>query len=162
MWWAKGEALLMANDERRREAQEDHKVGRWRCQVGHVPGKPTSYCERPAREDVDGLPLCEVHALMVKLEGQISCWEEMLFHIGLWSEEATRRGRGDVLGLLGVERARALSARRRAHEDLDALGRGHPPGASRGPPTTTTTDLLSLPPGGDLPPAPGLRGLRRR
>ena len=149
----------MADDQRRREAQQEK---RWRCQVGHVPGKPTSYCESPAKEDVDGLLLCEGHALMVKLEGQISCWEEMLFHIDLWSEEATRRGRQDVLGLLGVERARALSARRRAHEDLDALGRGHPPRESRGPPTTTTRGFLSLPPGGDRPPAPGLRGPRRR
>jgi hypothetical protein len=158
--WAKGEALLMADAERRREAQEEQQEGRWRCQVGRVPGKSTSYCERPAEEDVDGLPLCDVHAHMVKLKGQISCWEEMLFHIDLWSEEATRRGRSDVLGLLGDERARALSARSRAHEDLDALGRGQTPRESRGPPTTT--GFLSLPPGGDRPPALGLRGPRRR
>jgi hypothetical protein len=34
-----------------------------------------------AKEKADGLLLCERHALEVKLEGQISCWGEMLFHI---------------------------------------------------------------------------------
>ena len=164
----------MADHQRRREAQQEQQEKRWRCQVGHVPAKPTttttttttssssSSCERPAKEDVDGLLLCEVHAQEAKLKGQIYCWEEMLFHIDLWSEEATRRGRQDVLGLIEVERTRALSARRRAHEDLDALGRGQTPRESRGPPTTTTRGLLYLPPGGARPPAPGLRHPRRR
>jgi hypothetical protein len=98
------------------------------CQIGHVPGKPTSSsCTEPAKETVDGLLLCERHALEAKLEGQIYCWEEMLFHIDLWSREARRRERPDVVGLLGDQRARARAARRRAFEDLEVLRRSATP-----------------------------------
>jgi hypothetical protein len=100
-----------------------------RCQIGHVPGKPTSSCRERAKEDVDGFALCERHALEAKLVGQIYCWEEMLFHIDLWSREAIRRQKPDVVGLLDDQRARARAARHRALEDLDALGRGETPWA---------------------------------
>ena len=59
---------------------------------------------------------------MAKLEGQIECWEEMLFHIDLWSGEASRRNRKRIVELLDVERAKATAAIERAYEDLDALG----------------------------------------
>ena len=117
----------MADNEEERgpEAQELS-----RCHIAHVPGKPTSpSCAEPAKEMVDGLVLCEGHALGVKLEGQIECWEEMLFHIELWSREARRRQRPDVVGLLDDQRAEATSARRRAFKDLDALRRGETPWA---------------------------------
>jgi hypothetical protein len=45
----------------------------------------------------------------------------MLFHIDLWSREASRRQRPDVAGLLDAERAKATVAMERAHEDLDVL-----------------------------------------
>jgi hypothetical protein len=70
---------------------------------------------------VDGLVLCEKHALETKLEGQIKCWAEMLIHIELWSREARRRERPDVVGLLEDQRVEAMSARHRAYEDLDVL-----------------------------------------
>ena len=101
-----------------RDAQE-----RSRCQIGHVPGKSCSSCAEPAREEVDGLLLCERHALEAKLEGQIECWEEMLFHIDLWSREARRRQRPDVVGFLEDQRTQAISASHRACEDLDVLRR---------------------------------------
>ena len=82
-------------------------------------GKPSSSCSRPAKEEVDGLLLCERHALEAKLEGQIECWGGMLFHIDLWSREASRRERADVVGLLEDQRTQATSARQRAYEDLD-------------------------------------------
>ena len=50
---------------------------------------------KAAKEKVDGLLLCERHALEAKLEGQIECWGGMLFHIDLWSREASRRERED-------------------------------------------------------------------
>src|SRR3954454_902924 len=78
-------------------------------------------CVEAAKEKVDGLLLCERHALEVKLEGQISCWGGMLFHIDLWSREAARREREDVVELLEVQRVEATSARHRAYEDLDML-----------------------------------------
>jgi hypothetical protein len=89
------------------------------CEVYHLFGGTP--CAKAAEEDVDGLLLCERHALEAKLEGQISCWEEMLFHIELWSREAARRDREDVVRLLEVERGQATSARQRAHADLDVL-----------------------------------------
>src|ERR671913_2196923 len=103
-------------EEKGREAHEE----RQRCQMAHVRGKaPSPSCAEPAKEMVDGLVLCERHTLEVKLEGQISCWGEMLFHIELWSREARRREREDVVELLEVQRAQATTARRRAYEDLD-------------------------------------------
>jgi hypothetical protein len=95
----KEEAFLMNENKERREAQE-----RSRCQIGHVPGKPSSPCAEVAKVDVDGVFLCEEHALETKLEGQISCWEEMLFHIELWSREAASREREDVMWLLEDQR----------------------------------------------------------
>ena len=95
-----------------------------RCQIAHSPGKwPSSSCGEAAREEVDGLLLCERHALETKLEGQIECWEEMIFHIDLWSREARRRQRQDVVGLLEDQRTQAISASHRAYEDLDVLRR---------------------------------------
>src|ERR671921_608505 len=115
---------MRENKEERRDAHEE----RSRCQIAHVPGKPTSSsCAEPPKEMVDGLVLCEWHTLEVKLEGQISCWGEMLFHIDLWSREAARRDRQDVVGLLDIERAEATSARQRAYEDLDVLRRSGTP-----------------------------------
>jgi hypothetical protein len=76
---------------------------------------------------VDGLVLCEKHALETKLEGQISCWAEMLIHIELWSREARRRERPDVARLLGALRAQSICARQRAWDDLDVLRRSEKP-----------------------------------
>jgi hypothetical protein len=95
-----------------------------RCQIGQVPGKsPSSSCAEAAKEEVDGLFLCERHAIEAKLEGQIACWGEMLFHIELWSREASRKNRPRIVELLDVERAKTTAAIQRAHEDLDALMR---------------------------------------
>jgi hypothetical protein len=119
---SKEEALLMRENKERREAQE-----RSRCQIGHVPGKPPSSCAESPKEMVDGLVLCEEHALETKLEGQISCWAEMLFHIDLWSREARRRERPDVVRLLQDQREQATSAIERAYEDLNMLRRTDTP-----------------------------------
>jgi hypothetical protein len=126
------------------------------CQINHMFGGAS--CLEPAQEKVDGLLLCERHALEAKLEGQISCWGEMLFHIDLWSREAARRDREDVVELLDVQRSQATSARHRAYEDLDVL-RKETPWERRAPPTRRRGSLLLLPP----PKAarPLFRGLRR-
>ena len=152
----KEEAFLMAENKERREAQE-----RSRCQIGHVPGKAPSSCAEPPKENVDGLVLCERHALETKLEGQIECWGEILFHIDLWSKEARRRERPDVEGLLEDQRIQATSARQRAHADLDVLRRSETPWQGRTE-QPTRGSLLLLPPGGARPLSRGLRHLRRR
>ena len=133
-----------------------------RCQIAHSPGKwPSSSCGEAAREEVDGLLLCERHALEAKLEGQIECWGEMLFHIDLWSREASRREREDVVGLLEDQRIEATSARQKAYADLDVL-RSERPWERRTEPPTTRSSLLLLPPGGAPQLARGLRRHRRR
>jgi hypothetical protein len=134
---------------------------RSRCQAGYLPGGVSSYCAEPAREEVDGLLLCEGHALEARLEGQIACWDEMLFHIDLWSREAARREREDVVELLEVERAQATSARYRACADLDVLRRGEKSWEHREP-STRRGSLLLLPPSGARPHARGLGRPRRR
>jgi hypothetical protein len=113
---------------------------------------------------VDGLVLCERHALEAKLEGQIECWGEMLFHIELWSREARRHQRPDVVGLLEDQRAEAVSAKQRAYEDLDVLRRSEMPWGVvlSGGGGLSRRGSLPLPPTGARLLSGGLRGHRRR
>jgi hypothetical protein len=113
------------------------------------------------------LALCERHALEVKLVGQIECWGEMLFHIELWSREASRRQRSDVVGLLEDQRTQAIFASHRACEDLDALRRsetslGEVLSGGGQVLSTVRRETLPLPPKAARPPFLGLRRLRRR
>src|SRR5215218_3435494 len=151
------EAILMRENKPQGHTSENRSP----CEINHLFGGVS--CVEAAKEKVDGLLLCERHALEVKLEGQISCWGEMLFHIDLWSREARRRQREDVVELLEVQRAQATSARHRAYEDLDVLRRS---GASWEPtseqPTRRGSSLLLLPPGGAPQLSRGLRDHRRR
>ena len=128
------------------------------CEINHLFGGAP--CVEAAKEKVDGLLLCESHALEVKLEGQISCWGEMLFHIDLWSREASRRQREDVVGLLEDQRIQATSARRKAYADLDVLRSERPWEHRTEPPTRGS--LLLLPPKAARPLSGGLRRQRRR
>jgi hypothetical protein len=152
---------MSENTSQRHSSQE-----RSLCQINHLFGGAP--CPKAAKEKVDSLLLCERHALEVKLEGQIECWGGMLFHIDLWSREARRREREDVVGLLEVQRAEAMSARQLARTDLDRLrSRDTSLGTlgsaeavlRRGP---LKRDPPPLPPRGARPLARGLRRLRRR
>jgi len=131
------------------------------CEISHLFDGAS--CVEAAQEEVDGLLLCERHALEAKLEGQIECWEEMLFHIDLWSREAARRDREGIVGLLEVQREQATSARHRACADLDVLRRSENPWEHRAaPPTRRRGSILLLPPKAARPLSRGLRRLRRR
>jgi hypothetical protein len=130
------------------------------CEINHLFGGAP--CPKAAKENVDGLVLCERHTLEAKLEGQISCWGELLFHIDLWSREAARREREDVVELLEVQRLEATSARHRAYEDLDVLRSSETPWEPRTEQPPTRGSLLILPPRGARPPSQGLRRHRRR
>lgn len=101
---------------------------RSRCEIDHFFSGTS--CAEPGKVDLEGLVFCEKHALEVRLEGQIACWRGMLFHIDLWSREATRRERGDVVRLLEVQRAEAAWAIERAYADLDR-SRSEIPGENR-------------------------------
>jgi hypothetical protein len=115
---AKEEGLLM-RENNPHNPRWDSSQRRYSCEVYRLFGGTP--CAKAAKEKVDGLVFCERHALEAKLEGQIECWEEMLFHIDLWSREADRRDREDIVGLLEVERGQATAARQRAYADLDVL-----------------------------------------
>jgi hypothetical protein len=130
------------------------------CEINHFFGG--SPCPKAAKEKVDGLLLCERHALEVKLEGQISCWGEMLFHIDLWSREASRRQREDVVGLLEDQHIEATSARQKAYADLDVLRSERPWEPRTEPPTRRGSLLLLLPPGGARQLSGGLGRHRHR
>src|SRR5829696_378280 len=154
------EALLMRENKAQRHSLEKRSQES-PCEVYHLFGG--SPCTKAAKEKVDGLVLCERHALEAKLEGQIECWNEMLFHIDLWSREAARRDREDVVELLEVQRVEATSARHRAYEDLDVLRREKPWEHREEPPTRRRGSILLLPPPrASRPHARGLRRHRRR
>ena len=143
------------------KAQRHNSEERTLCQIAHLIDGAS--CVEAAKEEVDGLLLCERHALGAKLEGQISCWGEMLFHIDLWSREAARRDREDVVELFEVQRLEATSARHRAYEDLEVLRKSEMPWKSTEPPTRRRGSLLLLPPPrASRPPSRGLRRPRRR
>jgi hypothetical protein len=158
----------MRENKAQRHSQEKGSRGS-RCEINHLFGG--ALCPKAAKEKVDSLLLCERHALEVKLEGQIECWGGMLFHIELWSREAARRDREDVVGLLEVQRAEAMSARQLARTDLNRLrSRDTSLGAwgtlesaeevlKRSP---LKRGSLPLPPRGARPLSRGLRRLRRR
>src|SRR5215208_2410855 len=148
-------AILMRDNKAQRHTSENRSP----CEINHLFGGAS--CLEAAEEKVDGLLLCERHALEVKLEGQISCWGEMLFHIDLWSREANRRQREDVVGLLEDQRIEATSARQKAYADLDVL-RSERPWERRTEQPPTRGSLLLLPPGGARPLSGGLRRHRRR
>src|SRR5215213_6043113 len=148
---------MRENDQH--DPRGDAPERRYSCEVYHLLGGTP--CAKAARENVDGLVFCERHALEAKLEGQIGCWEEMLFHIDLWSREAARRDREDVVELLEVQRVEATSARQRAYEDLDVL-RSETPWERRTEQPPTRGSLLLLPPGGARQLSGGLRRHRRR
>ena len=155
------EAFLMGENKAQGHTSERRY---YYCQINHLFGGAP--CVEAAKEKVDSLLLCERHALEVKLEGQIECWGEMLFHIDLWSREAIRRKREDVVGLLEDERIQATSARNRAYADLDVLRSTQTPQEPteehQDPPTTRRGSLLLLPPKAAPQLSGGLRGHRRR
>src|SRR5215216_5967301 len=155
-------ALLMRENKPQMHTSEKRSP----CEINHLFDGAS--CVEAAEEMVDGLVLCERHALEAKLEGQIECWGEMLFHIELWSKEAARRDWEDVVELLEVQREQATSARHRAYENLDELRRSETstraemPSGGEGRAEVVKRASLPLPPRGARPLARGLRRLRRK
>jgi hypothetical protein len=153
-------SLMAQNKEQRPKPAE---LSRCQIEIAHFAGKPPPSCAEPTKEMVDCLLLCQRHAIEAKLEGQIECWAEMLFHIDLWSKEAKRQNRPDVVGVLEDLRVQAVCASQGAYEDLDVLRSKAP---REGLPWERTKpsrqDSLPLPPKAARPLSRGLRRLRRR
>ena len=76
------------------------------------------YCTAYGEAMPDGLRLCERHSERLRLEERVAYWRAMLAHIRLWSGEARRRERDDVVRLLEIERARSTAALERVYEEL--------------------------------------------
>jgi hypothetical protein len=146
---------------RENKPQEHSSERRYSCEISHLFGGAP--CSKTGEEIIDGLLLCERHALEAKLEGQIECWDGILAHVDLWSREASRRDRPDIVELLEVERTKATYAIERAYEDLD-LARSETSGgeAPSGNEVLLRRGSLPLPPKAARPLSPGLRRLRRR
>lgn len=82
------------------------------------------YCAEESVVRLDGLNLCNRHAERLRLEDRATYWRAILAHVELWSGEARRRGRGDVVRLLEVERASVSAALRSSSEELEELQDG--------------------------------------
>ena len=94
----------------------------YRCEIDQYHYYGTTSCVREGMVEVDGLMLCERHALEAKLEGQIECWRAIVAHIDLWSREATRREWPEIRELLEVERLKVEAATERASRELGLAG----------------------------------------
>jgi hypothetical protein len=79
------------------------------------------YCTEHGEVRPDGLRLCDRHAWLLQLEERTAYWRAMLAHVELWSGEARRRGREEVVRLLEIERTRVLAELGRASEQTEEL-----------------------------------------
>lgn len=120
--------------------------GRSRCEFGRT--LKGDYCGEESAVRLDGLRLCQRHAARLRLEERVIYWRAMLAHVELWSGAARSRGRGEVVRLLEIERARVSTALGRASEELEGLEDGRHgqdgSGDGRAPPPWPPLLLLSL------------------
>jgi hypothetical protein len=94
-------------------------------------------CSEKGCVELEGLWLCERHAYRLWLGERAAFWRAMLAHAQLWSGEAHRRGRDDVVGRLEKLRARSATALGCILEDLEEsrdLDSENGSGEGRGPP----------------------------
>ena len=100
------------------------------------------YCPEDAEVRRDGLTLCNRHADMLRLEERVTYWRAILAHVELWSGEARRRSRADVVRLLEIERARVLAELERAKVVEDGRRREDGSVDGRAPPLRKPLFLL--------------------
>jgi hypothetical protein len=100
------------------------------------------YCPEDAEVRLNGLTLCERHADLLRLKERLTYWRAILAHVELWSGEARRRSRADVLRLLEIERARVLAELERAKEVEDVHHGEDGSGEGRAPPLRLPLFLL--------------------
>ena len=111
-----------------------------RCEFERTLGG--EYCPEEGEVRLDGLTLCDRHADRLRLEERVTYWRAILDHIELWSEEARRRSREDVVRLLEIERARVLAELKRATEGEDGRHGEDGSGDGRAPPLRLPLFLL--------------------
>jgi hypothetical protein len=111
-----------------------------RCQFERTLGG--EYCPEDGEVRLDGLTLCDRHADRLRLEERLTHWRAVLAHVELWSGEARRRGRADVVRLLEIERARVLAELERATQVEDGRNGEDASGDGRAPPLWLPLFLL--------------------
>ena len=97
----------------------DDGEGRYWCEFERT--LKGEYCTESGEVRLDSLRLCNRHARLLRLEERMVYWRAMLAHVKLWSGEARRRGRGEMMRLLEIERTRASAALGRASEEMEEL-----------------------------------------
>ena len=100
------------------------------------------HCPEDAEVRLDGLTLCSRHADRLRLEERLTYWRAILAHVELWSGEARRRGRADVVRLLEIERTKVLAEIERATEGEDGRHGEDGSGDRRAPPIWKPLFLL--------------------
>jgi hypothetical protein len=96
-------------------------------------------CSEKGCVELEGLWLCERHAYRLWREERAAFWRAMLAHTELWSGEARRQGRDDVVGRLEKLRARSAAALGCIIEDVEEsrdLDGENGSGEGRGPPNS--------------------------
>jgi hypothetical protein len=120
--------------------------GRSRCEFERT--LKGYYCGEASEVRLDGLRLCNCHAECLRLEERVTYWRAILAHVELWSGEARSRGRGEMVRLLEIERARVSKALGHASGELEELEDGrhgeNGSGDGRAPPPWPPLLLLSL------------------
>ena len=111
-----------------------------RCQFERTLGG--EYCPEDGEVRLDGLTLCDRHADRLRLEERLTYWRAILAHVELWSGEARRRSRADVVRLLEIERARVLAELERATQVEDGRHGEDGSGDGRAPPIWKPLFLL--------------------
>ena len=100
------------------------------------------YCPEDGEVRLVGLTLCDRHAEGLRLEERITYWRAILAHVELWSGEARRRSRADVVRRLEIERARVLAELERATQVEDGRHGEDGSGDGRAPPIWKPLFLL--------------------
>ena len=77
------------------------------------------YCTQNGEVKLDSSMFCNRHADRLRVKERVTYWRAMLAHVELWSGEARRQGRDDVVGCLEKVWARSAAALGCILEDLE-------------------------------------------
>ena len=79
------------------------------------------YCPENGEVKLDSSMFCNRHADHLRVTERVTYWRAILAHVELWSGEARRTGRKDLMRLFEIEGARASAELGRALEAMERL-----------------------------------------